>query len=77
MFKVLMGRGHPEFSSTRQQDALEFFQHIVKMVQRFEHPHGPLTDPTRVFAFELEQRVQCHTCKGTCCRGRRARGVGV
>lgn len=33
MFKALIGRGHPEFSTNRQQDAQEFFLHFVNMVE--------------------------------------------
>ena len=29
MFKTLIGRGHPEFSTKRQQDAQEFFLHLL------------------------------------------------
>ena len=28
MFKQLVGKGHPEFSTGRQQDAVEYFQHL-------------------------------------------------
>lgn len=31
-FKTLAGRGHPEFSSGRQQDAAEFFTHLMELV---------------------------------------------
>eukprot|EP00117_Sycon_ciliatum_P019378 scpid39448/ scgid6154/ Ubiquitin carboxyl-terminal hydrolase 5; Deubiquitinating enzyme 5; Isopeptidase T; Ubiquitin thioesterase 5; Ubiquitin-specific-processing protease 5 len=33
-FKTLVGRGHSEFSSNRQQDAQEFMLHILNMVDR-------------------------------------------
>jgi len=36
-FKSLVGRGHPEFSSARQQDAAEFFGHLLELVARAEH----------------------------------------
>ena len=46
MFKTLIGRGHPEFSTKRQQDAQEFFLHlltelevcIIKLVFRAQCP---------------------------------------
>ena len=46
MFKTLIGRGHPEFSTKRQQDAQEFFLHlltelevcIIKLVLRAQCP---------------------------------------
>jgi ubiquitin carboxyl-terminal hydrolase 5/13 len=34
MFKSLIGTGHPEFASSRQQDALEYFQHFLEQVER-------------------------------------------
>ena len=33
MFKTLVGKGHPEFSTKRQQDAQEFLLHILNMVE--------------------------------------------
>ncbi|TDZ24996.1 Ubiquitin carboxyl-terminal hydrolase 14 [Colletotrichum sidae] len=62
MLKHLIGRGHPEFSTMRQQDAFELLQHIFKLVTRSQHP-SDLGDPTRPFRFLLEQRLQCLGCK--------------
>lgn len=62
MFKHLIGRGHPEFSTMRQQDAFEFLQHLIKLISRSPHPSG-LEDPTHPFRFILEQRLQCLGCK--------------
>jgi ubiquitin carboxyl-terminal hydrolase 5/13 len=59
-FKSLIGRGHPEFSTNRQQDALEFFQHLVQQVERMEHgASAGKADPTRTFRFKTEERIQC------------------
>lgn len=33
MFKNLVGRGHPEFSTKKQQDAQEFFLHLVNVLE--------------------------------------------
>lgn len=62
MFKHLIGRGHPEFSTMRQQDAFELFQHLFKIITRSKHP-TPTSDPTLPFRFALEQRLQCRGCK--------------
>lgn len=62
MLKHLIGRGHAEFSTMRQQDAFEFLQHLIKLITRSQHP-APLADPTRPFRFSLEQRLQCLSCK--------------
>lgn len=60
MFKTLIGRGHPDFSTKRQQDAQEFMSHIITLVER--NSRGKL-DPTNSFKFKLEERVQCSTSK--------------
>uniref|UniRef100_UPI00398E846F ubiquitin carboxyl-terminal hydrolase 13 n=1 Tax=Pristiophorus japonicus TaxID=55135 RepID=UPI00398E846F len=56
MFKALVGKGHPEFSSNRQQDALEFFLHLINLVDR---NNSGSDDPSEVFRFMVEDRVQC------------------
>lgn len=33
MFKAVIGKGHPLFSSKNQQDAQEFFLHLLSVVQ--------------------------------------------
>lgn len=33
MFKALIGKGHPEFCTKSQQDAQEFFLHVISTVQ--------------------------------------------
>ncbi|KAI1306125.1 ubiquitin carboxyl-terminal hydrolase 14 [Xylaria venustula] len=62
MLKHLIGRGHPEFSTMRQQDSFEFLQHLIKLITRSQHP-APLADPTQPFRFVMEQRLQCINCK--------------
>ncbi|GAB1319784.1 ubiquitin C-terminal hydrolase Ubp14 [Madurella fahalii] len=62
MLKHLIGRGHAEFSTMRQQDAFELLQHLVKLITRSKHPSG-LTDPTQSMRFVLEQRLQCLSCR--------------
>ncbi|KAG0341734.1 hypothetical protein BG004_005923 [Podila humilis] len=61
MFKALIGKGHPEFSTMRQQDSFEFFQHLIKIVSQNERTTG--RDPTKTFEFSNEQRLQCNECK--------------
>ncbi|PQE27545.1 ubiquitin carboxyl-terminal hydrolase protein [Rutstroemia sp. NJR-2017a BBW] len=62
MLKHLVGRGHAEFSTMRQQDAFEFLLHVFKLVTRSQHKQ-PHDDPTRAFRFVMEQRLQCLSCK--------------
>lgn len=63
MLKHLVGRGHVEFSTMRQQDAFEFLLHLIKMITRSEHGAGR-QDPTKAFQFVMEQKLQCKGCKG-------------
>ncbi|GES62714.1 ubiquitinyl hydrolase [Aspergillus terreus] len=58
MFKHLVGRGHEEFSTMRQQDAFEFLTHVFKLINRSKHPEI-LPNPVDSFNFIMEQRLQC------------------
>lgn len=59
MFKSVIGRGHPEFSTNRQQDAQEFFMHLLSLMDRTERTaSGPL-NPVDSFRFQVEERTQC------------------
>ncbi|TPX36157.1 hypothetical protein SmJEL517_g01651 [Synchytrium microbalum] len=60
MFKLYIGKDHVEFSTMRQQDAYEFFQHLIRVVEQKERVSGQ--DPTPVFKFKLEQRLVCTDC---------------
>lgn len=76
MLKALVGRGHHEFSTMKQQDAEEFLGHLFETIQRHlravETNRNPdlvtdefnSMDPTRPFRFQLEQKLQCENCKG-------------
>lgn len=64
-FKALIGKGHEEFSTMRQQDSEEFFTHLLKVLRRTlkrtQDVAGEV-DPTKVFTFAMEQRLQCTSC---------------
>ncbi|CAG8554927.1 18608_t:CDS:10 [Acaulospora morrowiae] len=62
MLKALIGKGHQEFSTMRQQDAFEFFQHLITTIERKEHNNLD-NDPTNVFKFTAQQRLQCLECR--------------
>jgi ubiquitin carboxyl-terminal hydrolase 5/13 len=63
MFKGLIGRGHPEFSSGRQQDAVEYFEHLIKTVSRAEHASPDLVNGAPPiasnFQFTVQTRLEC------------------
>lgn len=60
MFKNVIGKGHPEFATMRQQDAQEFLQHLLNVIEQKERNSG---DPTKAFQFKVEQRLQCVQCE--------------
>ncbi|OUM68121.1 hypothetical protein PIROE2DRAFT_68746 [Piromyces sp. E2] len=61
MFKSLVGKGHPEFSTMKQQDAAEFYQYFLQYIELNEKKYG--NDPTNVLKFSLHERLQCNQCK--------------
>lgn len=56
MFKNLIGRGHPDFSTKQQQDAQEFLFHLFNVIERNSRSQE---NPTDAFKFRIEDRVQC------------------
>ncbi|KAJ4843006.1 ubiquitin-specific protease ubp14 [Turnera subulata] len=62
MFKAVIAASHPEFSSMRQQDALEFFLHFIDQVERV-NGGKPALDPSRSFKFGIEERILCSSGK--------------
>ncbi|OSX68170.1 hypothetical protein POSPLADRAFT_1130214 [Postia placenta MAD-698-R-SB12] len=64
-FKALIGKGHEEFSTMRQQDSEEFFTHLLTVLRRYAKKTGGMLnhDPTEVFAFGMEQRLECGECR--------------
>ncbi|KAG5440620.1 hypothetical protein PCK2_000330 [Pneumocystis canis] len=55
MLKMLVGKNHSEFSTTKQQDSFEFLLHLSKMISQQSRATKSF-DPTTVFRFRLEQR---------------------
>ncbi|XP_043283327.1 ubiquitin carboxyl-terminal hydrolase 5 [Venturia canescens] len=56
MFKILIGRGNPTFASNRQQDAPEFFLHLINIIDRHSVNR---TNPAECFKFKVEERYEC------------------
>eukprot|EP00965_Chrysotila_dentata_P000719 22819-Pleurochrysis_carterae.AAC.1 len=80
MLKQLLGKGHPEFSSARQQDALEYYQHVLQVLQRAECAasarFAPTVPPSRIFGFT--QARHCGAALASCARAwRRSCLVGA
>ncbi|KAF7035534.1 hypothetical protein CFC21_046392 [Triticum aestivum] len=62
MFKSVIAASHPEFSSMRQQDALEFYHHLIDKVEQ-ANPGNHELNPCTGFKFIIEERVQCPSGK--------------
>lgn len=59
-FKQLVGRNHPEFATKRQQDAEEFFRHIMDLIEKSYKENGQvLPNLSDVFKFKIEDRTEC------------------
>ncbi|KAK4614037.1 Ubiquitin carboxyl-terminal hydrolase 14 [Fulvia fulva] len=67
MLKHLVGKGHAEFSTMRQQDAFELLLHVLKLVSRSQQSaaglYDEVFDPVDSFRFYMEQKLQCLSCK--------------
>ncbi|KAJ2157434.1 ubiquitin C-terminal hydrolase Ubp14 [Coemansia sp. RSA 552] len=62
-FKAAIAKDHYEFSTMRQQDAFEFLQHLAKQIDIVElSVAGGARNPTSVFDFSTEERLQCARC---------------
>ncbi|KAM0756328.1 ubiquitinyl hydrolase [Meredithblackwellia eburnea MCA 4105] len=67
MFKTLVGKDHVDFSTMKQQDAGEFLLHLFELIRKSVVKSGGKPeedDPTRIFNFSFEERLQCVSCKG-------------
>jgi ubiquitin carboxyl-terminal hydrolase 5/13 len=68
MFKALIGKGHPEFSTMKQQDSEEFFTYFLKVLRqdykkRATAATDGIDDATEVFRYGIEHRLQCMDCQ--------------
>ncbi|KAK3674568.1 ubiquitin C-terminal hydrolase Ubp14 [Recurvomyces mirabilis] len=67
MLKHLVGRGHAEFSTMRQQDSFELLLHLLKLITRSQSwargQYKNVSDPVESFRFLMEQKLQCLSCK--------------
>ena len=54
MFKMLIGKGHVEFSSNRQQDASEFLLHLLATIQRTDRALAESDSLSLVSLFQFQ-----------------------
>jgi len=59
MIKGILALGHVDFSTPRQQDALQYFQHVLTRIERAEKAAGIASSITSSIKFQLETRFQC------------------
>lgn len=64
-FKALIGKGHEEFATMRQQDSEEFLGHLLTRLRAEAKRQGreESQEATNVMRFGMEQRLQCTECK--------------
>ena len=62
-FKTLVGKDHPEFSSNRQQDAMEYLQFLFSYLQKIEKQNN-FQDITKIFSFIQATKLNCMDCGG-------------
>lgn len=65
-FKTLIGRGHVEFSTKRQQDSHEFLIYLLSQIERHlrsDTTPGSHINPCDSFKFKLEERIECTKSK--------------
>jgi len=63
MFKNLIGRGHPEFSGKQQQDAQEFYLHLLTVMERENRKIGQTHQAFHSLQFKVEDRLECGSSK--------------
>ena len=57
-FKLFFGKGHPDFSSNKQQDAFEYLSYLLEKMKKGDKKFNPM----RLFEFDLETRMECNDC---------------
>ena len=64
-FKALIGKGHEEFSTMRQQDSEEFLQHLLTRLraEAKRQNRNEELESTNIMKFGMEQRLQCMECR--------------
>ena len=62
-FKSLVGKGHPEFSTMRQQDAVEFYQYLIQCIEREDKRNSVPESLINLFTYKVEERIECSESK--------------
>jgi ubiquitin carboxyl-terminal hydrolase 5/13 len=59
LLKMLMGEGHDEFSSSRQQDAIEYLYHVFQKLERAEKAAGSGHHLDGAVEYLVQDRLEC------------------
>ena len=60
-FKYYFGKGNPDFSSNKQQDAFEYLSYLLEKMKK-EEKRLRNFDPLKLFEFDIESRMECNDC---------------
>uniref|UniRef100_A0A034W439 Ubiquitin carboxyl-terminal hydrolase n=1 Tax=Bactrocera dorsalis TaxID=27457 RepID=A0A034W439_BACDO len=60
MFKNVVGKNHPDFSTKQQQDAFDFYLHLINIIERNSRHEA---NPVEGLTISLEDRVECMSSK--------------
>lgn len=60
-FKLYFEQGYKDFSSNKQQDALEYLSYLLTKMKNEEKKYKKF-DPKSLFEFDLEERMECNIC---------------
>lgn len=63
MLRYVIGRGHHEFATSRQQDAFEFLTYLLTQISRAAQ-EDRIDDPSRALEFTTERKIRCKKCDG-------------
>lgn len=63
IFKNMIGKGHREFSGKQQQDAQEFYLHLLTVMERENKKAGNASNAFKCLQFEVEDRHECGLTK--------------
>jgi len=63
MLKNVVGKGHPYFSTSKQQDAYEYFVHFLNFMQKAEMTIKG-KDHSTLFQFNAQTKLMCTVCHG-------------
>ncbi|XP_023298160.2 ubiquitin carboxyl-terminal hydrolase 5 [Lucilia cuprina] len=61
MFKNIIGKNHPDFGTKQQQDAYDFYLHLINLLER--NSRNQPNNPVDALTFSIEDRVECMASK--------------